>query len=255
MKDLVTVPFESYAASVPAAFDACGAAEVLAEQSRVLVKPNLVNASRPPVTTPVECVREVVRYIRAHSDAQVVVAEGCGDAIKDTDAIFTDLGYDAMAQEENVKLVDLNHAPLVLKEDAGCTLFSQMWLPEMTFTHFIVSVPMLKAHSLAMMTGTLKNMMGFPPPKHYAGVHGSWKKAVFHGRMQQSIRELNRYVVPDLTLLDASVGLATFHLGGPECDPPVRNLLAGFDALRIDREAAALLGMDWRDIGHLRDAV
>lgn len=67
---------------------------------------------------------------------------------------------------------------------------------------FLISVPVLKAHSLAGVTGTLKNMTGLARPKHYSGRYGSWKKAVFHGNMQQSIIDLNRYRTPDLPLIE-----------------------------------------------------
>jgi uncharacterized protein (DUF362 family) len=127
-----------------------------------------------------------------------------------------------------------------------------MHLPEIAFTHTIISVPVLKAHSLAGITGTLKNMLGFAPPAHYSGRYGGWKKAVFHGRMQQSIVDLNRYIAPDLTIMDASVGMAEYHLGGPECDPPVARIVAGCNPWAVDRAAARLLGLDWRDIGHVR---
>ncbi|BBD07314.1 uncharacterized protein DFE_0588 [Desulfovibrio ferrophilus] len=251
MQGVVSVGFESYATSVPRVLDACGAHKVLAEQQRVLIKPNLVNASPPPVTTPVECVEAVIDYVRAHSDAEIVVAEGCGDACRETPEIFAALGYVGMADRMGAVLLDLNTAPLVERQNPACELFPQMWLPAVAFTHFIISIPMLKAHSLAGMTGTIKNMMGFPPPEHYAGQHGSWKKASFHGRMQQSVRELASYILPDLTLMDASVGLSSFHLGGPTCDPPVGRLLAGGDAYALDREAAGLLGLDWECVGHL----
>jgi uncharacterized protein (DUF362 family) len=249
--DCVTVEFESYEASVQEALDRVGAADVLAKQSAVLVKPNLINADPPPVTTPAACVAAVVDYVRSCSEAEVVVGEGCGDAHLETDAVFEALGYDALAAEKGVSLVDLNHAPLRTLARDGCPVFAEMHLPEIAFTHYLISVPVLKAHSLADVTGTLKNMIGLAPPKHYAGRFGTWKKAVFHGDMQQSILDLNRYRTPDLTLMDATVGLAEYHLGGAHCDPPLGKLLAGFDPVAVDRAGAELLGLDWRGIGHL----
>jgi len=251
MKPLVRVAFTDYASSVPAALDACGAGEFLAGQERVLLKPNLVNASPPPVTTPVALVEAVIQYVRAHSDADIVVAEGCGDACRETPEIFAALGYADMAARLGVALLDLNHAPLVKSENPACALFPELWLPEVALTHCLVSLPMLKAHSLAGMTGAIKNLMGLLPPKHYAGSGGSWKKARFHARMQQSVRELAAHRLPDLSLMDASVGLADYHLGGATCEPPVGLLLAGADARALDREAATLLGLDWRSLGHL----
>jgi len=47
--------------------------------------------------------------------------------------------------------------------------------------------------------------------------------------MRESITELNRYRTPEFCLMDASVGIAKVHLGGPKCDLPIGKLLAGTD--------------------------
>jgi uncharacterized protein (DUF362 family) len=73
--------------------------------------------------------------------------------------------------------------------------------------------------------------------------------------MHQSIVDLNRYRAPDLSLMDATIGMPDFHLGGRHCDPPVGKLLAGFDPLTVDRRSAELLGLDWRKIAHLNPDV
>ncbi|WP_461211538.1 DUF362 domain-containing protein [Desulfocurvus sp. DL9XJH121] len=254
MRDLVSVGFASFEASVPEVLDACGAGEFLAGRERVLLKPNLVMAKEPPVTTPVALTEAVARYVRAHAPgAEIVVAEGTGCGLE-TGEVFERLGYAGMAARLGLPLVDLNHAPLVRRENPACRVFPEMWLPELAFTHTVVSLPVLKAHSLSTVTGTMKNMMGFAPPEHYGGgSYGAWKKARFHQYMHQSIRDLCAYVSPALTLMDASVGMAEYHLGGPVCDPPVGLLLAGAVPLALDREAARLLGLDWRTIGHLAE--
>ena len=131
------------------------------------------------------------------------------------------------------------------------SLFPEMWLPEAVFEHTLISLPVLKAHSLCRFTGSMKNMMGLAPPEHYGGRWGNWKKAAFHEHLDQAIVELNRYRSPDYTVLDATIGLADFHLGGPTCQPPVNRMLAGFDARAVERVAAGLLGIDWQRVGHL----
>lgn len=244
-----SVPFSSYEVSVPAALEAAGAGPLLARQRRVLIKPNLVNDTPPPVTTPAACCEAVVRYVRAHTEADIVIAEGCGDPSTDTDAVFATLGYHALSRRWDVALLDLNRAPLVRREAAGFTVFPEIFLPEIAFSHFILSVPVLKAHSLADVTGAMKNQMGFAPPAHYSGP--SWNKAAFHRNLHQAIIELNRYRTPDLVLMDRSVGLSKFHLGGPKCDPPVSQLLAGTDPRAVDRAAARLLCRDPDTIPHL----
>ncbi|HYW80397.1 MAG TPA: DUF362 domain-containing protein [Thermoguttaceae bacterium] len=251
MSTIAEIEFVSYAASVPQAFDTIGAAEVLGRQTAILIKPNLVNASPFPVTTSVECVEAVIEYVRSCSTAPIVVGEGCGDMNLETDEVFDRLGYREMAARQAVELVDLNHAPLRKLENKECPVFPEMYLPEIALSHYLISVPVLKAHSYSEITGTLKNMIGLAPPKYYSGRFGSWKKAVFHGKMHESIVELNRYRTADLSLMDATIGMPEFHLGGAHCDPPVGKLLAGFDPVAIDRRSAELLGQDWRTIEHL----
>lgn len=251
---MVVADFESYETTVPYLLDSVGAATLLEGRDQVLIKPNLINDSPPPITTPVACCEAIAAYVLRHVNATVVVAEGCGSSRLETPEVFDALGYTDMAERLGIELRDLNHEPLTRLENPACRVFPEMHLPRIAFESFIISVPVLKAHSLAHITGTLKNMMGFAPPSHYAGQFGSWKKAVFHGDMQQSVIDLCSYRVPDLTLLDASVGMAEFHLGGAHCDPPVGKLVAGADSWEVDRKAAELLRFDWRHIEHLSES-
>lgn len=244
------IEFQSYEKSVPQLLDLIQAKERFKEQKTLLLKPNLVNASPFPVTTAPEFCKAVILYAKKYSDARIIIAEGCGDSVMDTDQVFRNLGYRKLANELNVELMDLNYAPLIRLENKKNTIFKEIFLPEIAFESYVVSLPVLKAHSLAEITGTLKNMMGFAPPEHYSG-GGAWKKSFFHARMHKSIRELNSYLLPDMTLMDASVGLCQYHLGGPTCDPFVNRLIAGYDAHEIDRAAADYLGLDSDGIPHL----
>jgi uncharacterized protein (DUF362 family) len=249
---LAVVDFTSYTESITEALDSINAKETLAGQSSILLKPNLINDSPHPVTTPVECCKAVIEYIRSYSnDMNIVIAEGCGSTTLETDEVFDALGYCDLAESYSDRLVDLNKEPLQKVENSDCPYFPQMYLPEIAFTHFIISIPVLKVHSIATYTGALKNMVGFAPPKYYSGNYGSWKKAVFHGDIHQSIIDLISYRSPDLSIIDATIGLSEFHLGGAQCNPPVNKIIAGFDPFEVDRKAADFLGLNWREIGHL----
>ncbi|WP_419784240.1 DUF362 domain-containing protein [Maridesulfovibrio sp.] len=252
MQSVAEVKYTDYRCSVKEALDKIGAAGLIAAEDKILLKPNLVNSSPPPVTTNPEFFRAVIEYVQAaNPQAQIIIGEGCGDKGYETGEIFKILGYERMAQECGVELLDLNHAPLCKKEIEGAKVFPKIDLPEIAFTHKTISLPNLKAHSLAGITGAMKNMMGYAPPAHYDT--GSWKKSFFHRQMQQSVKELNMVIPPWLSVMDASVGLADYHLGGALCDPAPELILASFDPFALDRRAAELLGLNWRDIGHLRD--
>ncbi|HCY87582.1 MAG TPA: hypothetical protein DHV36_20780 [Desulfobacteraceae bacterium] len=248
---VIQCAFETYGTSVPFILDQLDVKHRVKGQETILLKPNLVNADPFPITTSPHLCRAVIRYLKTCCDARIIIAEGCGDAVLETDQVFNRLGYDRLAAETGVELMDLNHAPLKIHTRPENRIFPEFYLPEIADGSFIISLPVLKAHSLAVITGTLKNMMGFAPPAHYSG-GGAWKKAAFHSKMQRSVMELNRYILPDLTLMDASVGLSEYHLGGPICDPPVNRLLAGTDPFALDQAAARLLDIDPESIPHIQ---
>ncbi len=245
--------FTDFAQSIPRALDAIGAAAVLKTQERIVLKPNLVNASPPPITFPAAAAEAMLAYIRDCSGARVVIAEGCGDPGIETSELFRLHGYDSLARRYDAELVDLNHAPLVRLENPDCRVFPSSMMPRLVMESFLVSAAVLKAHSLADVTLSMKNLIGCAPPAYFQQ-GGYWRKSAFHSRMHEAIFDLNRYRKPDLAFLDASVGMAEYHLGGPTCDPPVERIVAGFDPVAVDAVGATMLGKDWRTIGHIRFA-
>ena len=243
--------FVNYGVSVKEVLDFINAGPVIAGANRILIKPNLVTDKPFPVTTAPECCEAVIDYVRSYSVAPIVIAEGTGDPHNTTADVFHSLGYTTLASKKQVKLADLNNEPVIRLENPECRRFPEFFMPKIAMDHFIISVPVLKAHLLSDFTGSLKNMMGFAPPAHYSGAGGIWNKSEFHIDIHQAIADMNRYRQADLTVLDASVGMKNSHLGGPFCDPPVKKLIAGFDPVAVDRQAAKLLSMDWKEIGHL----
>ncbi len=246
-------PCGDYQKNLSACLDEIGAGKEFRRRKLVWIKPNLINAAGFPITTDPGIVRALLDYIQRHSRARIVIAEGCGDPNLETSAVFEKLGYTELAMEYGADLVDLNTQPLKKLSNPACEVFPELYLPKGILSGMLVSVPVLKRHSLAQVTLAMKNMLGLAPPSYYQE-GGSWKKSAFHSRMQRSIFELNLYRSPDLSIIDASVGMAQYHLGGPRCSPPVEKLVAGFDPVAVDAKGAELLGLSWRDIGHIRMA-
>jgi len=247
-------PFLNWQESVPPLLEASGLLTRLGSATTILIKPNLVKNMPPPATTPVALVAEIVVYLqRARPELKIIIAEGTGDKEYDTAFMYRELGYRKMAGELGVELLDLNLAPLRRLSLPHCQRWPEMFLPEILFDSFLLSVPVLKAHSMAEVTLTMKNMLGCAPPVHYQ-CGGRWKKSAFHEQIQEAVLDLNRYRTPDFTLLDATVGMGEAHVWGPPCDPPLRRLAAAFDPVAVDAYGADLLQRDWRRIGHICDA-
>jgi uncharacterized protein (DUF362 family) len=219
--------------------------------SRVLIKPNIVNDSPPPVTTPAWVVKELYEFLEEALDTEIVIADGTGELDWDTFSLFDLHGYTKTLA--GARFADLNTEPCRFVPLPEGKRWEGLYLPEIVLDSFVISVPVLKAHTLAGVTLSMKNMIGVCPPKHYQE-HGHWKKSAFHRRIQAAIFDLNRARRPDFVLLDATVGMAASHLGGPTCDPPVDILAAGSDPVALDAFGARLLGRPWQDIGHIRMA-
>ncbi len=228
-----------------------GLGKRVADKQRVLIKPNLVEILAPPITTPVEVVEKIIDYLLEYiPPTAIIIGEGCGASEYDTSHVFAALGYTDLVEKYGIELIDLNSAKLRRRTLSSCSRWPEMYLPALLDEVFLLSLPQLKAHSLAKVTLTMKNMMGCAPPSHYkAG--GAWKKAAFHTRLHEAIFELNRYRTPDYTLLDASVGMAQAHLWGPQCSPPVGRLAASFDPVAIDSYGTRLLKRRWQDVDHI----
>jgi len=243
--------FTSWPESVSRLLDATGLQERLAAEKRIIIKPNLVEPLKPPITTPVNLVAAIVDYLqKLQPHLEIIIGEGCGSSSNNTMQVFETLGYSRLAAMTGVTLLDLNEAPLVHMRNNNCSRWSEMYLPKIVFESFLLSVPVLKAHSLAGITLTMKNMMGLAPPAHYQQ-GGNWKKASFHQNIHEAVFDLNQYRTPDFTLLDATIGMQEAHLWGPQCDPPPNRIAAGFDPVALDSYGCTLLGIKWDSIGHL----
>ncbi len=241
--------FEHWDKSVEKILSKTNLLNIIPKEKVILLKPNLVNDAPPPITTPVELVEAIVKYLKKNTTNKIIIGEGTGDASYDTWTPFEKLGYTALGKKYDIELIDLNTAKLVELHNENCYCWKNMYLPEVAMDSFLFSIPVLKAHSIAEITLTMKNMMGILPPKHYNA--GSWKKSAFHQNMHESIFDLNLYRTPDFTLLDATVGMAEAHLWGAECNPHPNKLIAYQDSVAGDVYATGVLNFNWKTIKQL----
>ncbi|MCK5070026.1 MAG: DUF362 domain-containing protein [Desulfocapsa sp.] len=250
-QQLYTTKITSLESDIPRLLDAAGLADIIPKGQPILIKPNLVEALEPPITTPVHLVSLLISYLQKRFPGQeIIIGEGTGSLEYDTHHPFKMLGYNKLATEENIQLIDLNFEKLTKKENLECTRWPVMHLPSILDEVFLLSVPVLKVHTLAKVTLTMKNMMGCVPPSHFRG-KGHYGQSAFHQQIHEAIFDLNRYRSPDFTLLDASIGMAESHLWGKHCNPPLNTLAASTDIVAIDAFGAKLLGKRWQDIGYI----
>jgi len=241
------VKFASYEESVGKALDLIGAGKILADQKKIIFKPNLTNTSAFPVTTNVRAVQAALRYARdCNPRAAVIIAEGSGGC--PTARAFKELGYSDLEKEYDARMVDFNKAEVVKLRDERALVWKEMFLPEVALEAFLISIPAMKDHSMAKTTLSMKNMFGLAPEKYYGG---TWKKSKLHfPDVHKSVYDINLYRRPDIALIDGSVGVAGSHLDGSFTK--FRTIIASFDPVAADASASEVLGHDWRDIRYLQ---
>ena len=143
------VDFKDYKESVPALMELLGAGHILSSQKKVVIKPNLVNTSPPPVTTPVQLVAAIADYIKSLSNAEIIIGEGCGAPLYNTHRPFRKLGYSDLAKSNGIILADLNDAETTELIDRRCRVFPMFMMPRLIMDSFLISVPVFKKHFFA----------------------------------------------------------------------------------------------------------
>lgn len=234
-----------YTQPVTRALDQIGAVEALQGFSRIIIKPNMVNSSPPPVTTDVRCVAAVVDYLKSRMDAEIIVAEGSGEGRTLHNLDLN--GYGTLG----IPLVDMDDCPVVKYTNDNASVYKEIFLPDILEGAALVSIPPAKDHSITRVTLGLKNMVGCLHASHYSG-YWSYKKSQIHATDEhQAVADLMLYVRPHVTVIDACEGLKGGHLSGNIPDPPLRKIIASTDVLEADRVGARLLGHDPDSIRYL----
>lgn len=212
----------------------------------VIIKPNIVQLSPPPVTTDVRVVQGIVKALRHYDIQDIIIAEGSG--LGETMRNFNSLGFGRLG----VRLVDLNKERAVTLKAAHYHVWHEIIVPEVLLNTFIISVPVLKEHSMCDVTLSMKNMVGILPEEHYSG-YWTFKKSQIHRHNTDGcIADIISLVRPDWAIVDATIGMRGSHLGGTMIQPPLNLVYGSRDPLEADVYGCSLLNKDWKEVEHLR---
>lgn len=248
-----SVDFISFSKSVPEILEKAGLHKLLQKPKKIILKPNLTTNLPPPCTTPALLVEEVIKFCRKFSKAEITVAEGSGGC--DTLIAFKDLGYERLAKNYKIKLVDLNREERIELKNPKVKALKKVKLPKIIFDGFFINLPVLKQHDEGILTCATKNLFGIYLNqgliKHF--LPRWWSKSELHYKygVQESVYDLNLYRPSDFVLVDASIGQLGNEIHGSPCRPPIKKLFAGFDNLEVDRFCAPYLNLDPNSIPYL----
>jgi len=219
--------------------------------ARAFLKPNLVEyEANTAINTHPRVVAAAAAALLSAGAREVVVGEGPGHR-RDIEYLLEGTGLDDALRELRVRFVDLNHDDVrEVPLKSRFTKLESLWLPvELLQSDFVVSMPKLKTHHWAGLTASMKNLFGTVP----GAVYG-WPKNLLHFRgIEQSIIDLTATIRPQLTIVDAVVGM--------EGDGPVMGrpramgfLAMGADLVAVDATLARIIGLDPLKMPYLKVA-
>ena len=262
MIKIIIKDFKSYQETISEVLKESRLAEKIKNQRKILLKPNLTTTLPPPVTTPVELVKQVIEFCKENSRAKIIIAEGSGGC--DTNEAFEKLGYFDLGQKYQVEVLDLNRALRKEKRNEKALRLKKIFLPKIAFESYIINLPVLKVHSVAKMTAAMKNVFGFYLNQSYLSRAGEfllekvfkkgwWNKSELHFiGVNEAIIDLNGYLKFNFNLVDASVGLLEEEVHGILCFPPIKKIIADYDSKEVDKVCASLLGLNVEQIKYLK---
>ena len=220
-----------------------GALDGLNSSDRVVIKPNLV-ASRKDwegVDTNPLVVESLIVELKQRGVSRITVADGSGMGNSATRA-FRICGYDRFEKRYGVKLVDLERDTYGAREPTLSGPFERLEIARTALDcDFLINTPVLKAHSSALLTCSLKNLKGTMPRK---------LKTAFHGvDLNRAIAQLASAFRGDLIVVDGIKGDLSSETG--RTPVTMNRMMLGTDPVAVDSVAADMLGYRPHDIRHI----
>ena len=212
---------------------------------RVLIKPNMLGPYPPEkgVTTHPSLIRSLVKALRRR-EATCLVGDNPGlngyaanercarisGILEAAEGAYVNLARESVQVSGKSPLVDkLVVSKAVLEAD------------------FLVNVPKFKTHVQTRITGAVKNMFGILVGAEKARVHLSVPRP---RQFSEALVDIYQIRVPDLTLMDAVVGMEGNGPSGRDLRP-VGKVLASLNGVSLDGLMAAMMGFPTKSVDYL----
>jgi len=215
-------------------------------KSPVLIKPNICSGEDVTgvANTNVELVEALVKLVFEEEESLSVKIVESDSESKFADEAFKKFGYKDLEDEFrdsgfDVSLINLSNSTRIKTNLDGYYFNNPEFPEEITGSNFFISLAIAKTHPLTLITGSIKNLFGLLPRKD---------QSFYHPNINDVIVDLARYVRPNLSVIDAIVGMEGVVTGNPV---RVNRIIAGRKPVSVDSTLAKVMGFDSERIRHL----
>ena len=210
------------------------------KHENVVIKPNLCyywDYTTGQTTDP-RVVSSIIEWIRSRggNEVNISIAEADASAMK-TKYAFKMLGYEKLAKEKNVELINLSKGEIIKKDikvnGININLSINIILIE---SDLLINVPTLKIHRGIGLSCALKNMFGaISKPRKYG----------YHKILPQTIVAINKLLKPDIVVVDGIIAVG-------EKPKKLGLIITSNDAFATDLVAAYIVGYNPKRISYLK---
>jgi len=211
----------------------------------VIIKPNLIKPAyyTTGITTNLHLIIALCNMSRECGAKRIIIGEGAAVGYS-TKKAFDETGINELAKKMKIELVDFKRAEWIPIPVPEGRVFHRLKLPRILMeADVVINVPVMKTHDVFPATLGLKNMKGV--------IQEADKKRFHKWGLSQSIVDLNRLVLPELTVIDGTVCMEGL---GPTHGSPVNLgiLISSKDTVAADSVAATIMGIDPLEIEYIK---
>ncbi|MHA1596098.1 MAG: DUF362 domain-containing protein [Candidatus Asgardarchaeia archaeon] len=222
------------------------------DAKKIFIKPNLVSIEPYPTTTHPETLDCILEFL-TDVGKDAVVGDGPAFDFKDKRRIFLEHPLVKVAEKYEIPFLNLyEHDMKVLRSERGYKI--KLSTVPLRYD-YIISLPILKTHSVCKITCALKNVIGYFSKRERIMIHVGLKN------INRAIAEANSIIKTNLHIVDAintMVRAQEMRHGGKPAY--LGYMFAGKDPVALDsfglsmikRVDAELSGLKPMDILHLR---
>ncbi len=227
--------------------DYIGILQQIGRGDRVAVKPNLTFPTfRPGVMTNPEAVEAILRIlIERGARVSICESDSGGYSPFSMTEVFETTGLLRIAHSLGVEIVNLSGQPSrIIKVKSGLRVLSvPLPLKILDETDWFISMPVPKVHLNTVLSLSMKNQWGIIPEPA--------ERLKLHPYFTDVIHTITKLLPRAVAVMDGRYGL---NRSGPMKGDAIElgwSLVAS-DLYACDLVAAALLGIDYRSVPHLR---
>ncbi len=222
-----------------------GLESIVCRGDTVVIKPNLIKPAyyTTGITTNLFLIKALCQIVKEEGAKRVIIGEGSAVGY-DTEEAFNKTGIQDLAKEMKIELVNFKKSEWMPMVIPGGKIFHRLKIPRILIeADVVINVPVMKTHDAFPATLGLKNMKGI--------VQEQDKKRFHKWGLAQSIVDLNKIALPELTVIDGTVCMEGL---GPTHGTPVNLgiLIASKDTVAADAVAATIMGIEPMEVEYIR---